>query len=293
MKIILFSRPKGFCHSHDDIVEIFAAIERHGFDYVLNEEFADVASAALGRTIPPQKLYADTIGEQPEGSVMVCYGGDGTLLDGVHRLGGCDVPVVGINSGHLGFLSLAQRDEIAEVFDGIAAGTLRFEPRAMLCAEGVFNGGKQGIYALNEVSVQRLGATMIAVETAIDGEYTSTCEGDGVIIATPTGSTAYSLSAGGPIVAPDCGCFLLTPLAPHNFGVRPVVVPDSAEVELTIHTRYGAASLSVDNRSFRISDGTRIKVRRAKEQILLVAQHNISFYQTLHSKMMWDVDIRN
>ena len=120
MKIILFSRPKGFCHSHDDIVEIFAAIERHGFDYVLNEEFADVASAALGRTIPPQKLYADTIGEQPEGSVMVCYGGDGTLLDGVHRLGGCDVPVVGINSGHLGFLSLAQRDEIA--LHGVVTG---------------------------------------------------------------------------------------------------------------------------------------------------------------------------
>jgi NAD kinase len=86
---------------------------------------------------------------------------------------------------------------------------------------------------------------------------------------------------------------LLTPLAPHNFGVRPVVVPDSAEVELTIHTRYGEAKLSVDNRSFRIGDGTRIRVRRAKEQILLVVAHNISFYETLHCKMMWDVDIRN
>ena len=292
MKIILFSRPKGFCHSHDDIVAIFAAIERHGFDYMLNEEFADVASAALGRTIPPQKLYADTIGEQPEGSVMVCYGGDGTLLDGVHRLGGCDVPVVGINSGHLGFLSLAQRDEIAEVFDGIAAGTLRFEPRAMLCAEGVFNGRKQCIYALNEVSVQRLGATMISVETAIDGEYTSTCEGDGVIIATPTGSTAYSLSAGGPIVSPSCRCIVLTPLSPHNLTMRPIVMGEQSHIELSIRTRQNVASISADNRTFEVCDGAKISIKTADRYISLAVPHNISFYDTLRNKMMWGVDIR-
>jgi NAD+ kinase len=134
---------------------------------------------------------------------------------------------------------------------------------------------------------------MIKVKASVNGQMVAQYNGDGVIISTPTGSTAYSLSAGGPIVAPDCGCFLLTPLAPHNFGMRPVVVPDSAEITLSIHTRHSQAMLSVDNRTYRISDGKKITIRRAKEQILLAAAHNISFYQALHSKMMWDVDIRN
>ena len=94
-------------------------------------------------------------------------------------------------------------------------------------------------------------------------------------------------------MAPECGCFLLTPLAPHGFGMRPVVVPDTATIELTIHTRHGQAMLSVDNRTYHISDGTHITVRRAKEQILLATPHNISFYEALHCKMMWDADIRN
>jgi NAD+ kinase len=162
----------------------------------------------------------------------------------------------------------------------------------MLEISGI-TGIEGSVTALNEVAAQRSVATMIKVEAKVNSQLVAQYNGDGVILSTPTGSTAYSLSAGGPIVAPDCGCFLLTPLAPHNFGVRPVVVPDSAEIELTIHTRYGTATLSVDNRSFSIGDGTRIKVRRAKEQILLVAPHNISFYETLHCKMMWDVDIRN
>ena len=147
--------------------------------------------------------------------------------------------------------------------------------------------------ALNEVAAQRLEATMIKVEARVNKQLVAQYNGDGVIVSSPTGSTAYSLSAGGPIVAPDCHCFLITPLAPHNFGMRPVVLPDSAEIVLKISMRQGRAMLSIDNRTYSLLDGESITIHRADEQILLVNPHNISFYETLHSKMMWDADIRN
>lgn len=291
MKIILFSRPQ-IAHTAEDMGRLLPLVERYGFDYAINQEFAESIEQLLGITIPRDKIYADATGPQPADSVMVCCGGDGTLLEGIHRLSDRSIPVAGVNFGHLGFLTSATREDVEQLFDDIANKRLQIQPRTMLEIEGIGEAGRT-VSALNEVAVQRLEATMIKVEAKVNSQRVAQYNGDGVILSTPTGSTAYSLSAGGPIVAPECGCFLLTPLAPHNFGMRPVVVPDSAEVELTIHTRHGSAMLAVDNRSYRIGDGERIVVRRARQQILLAVQHNISFYETLHSKMMWDVDIRN
>lgn len=291
MKIILFSRPQ-IAHTAEDMGRLLPLVERYGFDYAINQEFAEAIEQLLGITIPRDKIYADATGPQPVDSVMVCCGGDGTLLEGIHRLSDRSIPVAGVNFGHLGFLTSATREDVEQLFDDIANHRLQIQPRTMLEIEGIGEAGRT-VSALNEVAVQRLEATMIKVEAKVNSQRVAQYNGDGVILSTPTGSTAYSLSAGGPIVAPECGCFLLTPLAPHNFGMRPVVVPDSAEVELTIHTRHGSAMLAVDNRSYRIGDGERIVVRRARQQILLAVQHNISFYETLHSKMMWDVDIRN
>lgn len=291
MKIVLFSRPQ-IAHTRNDIGQVWSLLERYGFDYAINQEFATVVEQLLEITIPPSKIYTHSTGEQPDQTIMVCLGGDGTLLEGIHRLSNKHTPVAAINFGHLGFLTSATRDSIEPLFDDIAHSRLHLQPRTMLEIEGIeeVNGV---VTALNEVAAQRLEATMIKVKASVNGQMVAQYNGDGVIISTPTGSTAYSLSAGGPIVSPDCGCFLLTPLAPHNFGMRPVVVPDSAEISLSIHTRHSQAMLSVDNRTYRISDGKKITIRRAKEQILLAAAHNISFYQALHSKMMWDVDIRN
>ena len=291
MKIILFSRPQ-IAHTAEDMGRLLPLVERYGFDYAINQEFAEAIEQLLGITIPRDKIYADATGPQPAASVMVCCGGDGTLLEGIHRLSDRSIPVAGVNFGHLGFLTSATREDVEQLFDDIANHRLQIQPRTMLEIEGIGEAGRT-VSALNEVAVQRLEATMIKVEAKVNSQRVAQYNGDGVILSTPTGSTAYSLSAGGPIVAPECSCFLLTPLAPHNFGMRPVVVPDSAEVELTIHTRHGSAMLAVDNRSYRIGDGERIVARRARQQILLAVQHNISFYETLHSKMMWDVDIRN
>ena len=288
MKIILFSR-KGITPRPEDVEQIFGAIERYGFNYAINREFAENIAEHNMRTIPTNFIYDDEIGEQPADSVMVCYGGDGTLLEGVHRLGGADIPVVGINGGHLGFLALAPREHIESVFVDIADKNLNLEQRDMLCVEGL--DGEQ-LYALNEVAVQRLGAAMISVEAAIDGNTVSTYNGDGVIISTPTGSTAYSLSAGGPIVTPACNCLVLSPLTPHNLTMRPLVIPDSSTVRFEVDTRKRPASVSLDNRTYEIDSNTTLTVRRAERVVFLAVPCNISFYDTLRNKMMWGVDVR-
>ena len=289
MKIVLFSRPQ-IAHTVEDLGRLMRLIDHYGFDFAINQEFAEVIESMLGIKIESEKIYGDTTGEQPTESIMVCCGGDGTLLEGIHRLSDKSIPVAGINFGHLGFLTSATRDGVETLFEQIASNNLNIQPRSILLVEGESIGT---MMALNEVAAQRLEATMIKVEARVNKQLVAQYNGDGVIVSSPTGSTAYSLSAGGPIVAPDCHCFLLTPLAPHNFGMRPVVVPDNVEVVMKIMMRQGRAMLSVDHHTFSISDGETITIRRAEEQILLVVPHNISFYETLHSKMMWDVDIRN
>ena len=289
MKIILFSRSQ-LAHTATDLEQLLGLIDHYGFDYAINQEFAQVVEELLGRSVEADKIYGMTTGEQPDDSIMVCCGGDGTLLEGIHRLSNKQIPVAAINFGHLGFLTYATRDSVEEFFEQIATRNLNIQPRTMLSVVGE---GVDELMALNEVAVRRLEATMIKVEAIVNQQRVAQYHGDGVIVSTPTGSTAYSLSAGGPIVAPECGCFLLTPLAPHNFGMRPVVVPDTAEIVLKVMTRQGEAILSVDNRAYTLGNGEQIYLRRAAEQILLVLPHNISFYETLHNKMMWDVDIRN
>ena len=290
MKIILFSRPQ-IDHRADDLERLFSLLERYGFDYALNEEFAPVVESLLGWKLDSAKIYAQSIEADGTESLLLCLGGDGTLLEGVHRLRDKSMPVAAINFGHLGFLTSATRDDVEELFEHISERKLKFQKRTML--EVVWGERKEALKALNEVAVQRLEATMVKIETRVDSQLVAQYNGDGVIVSTPTGSTAYSLSAGGPVVAPECGCFLLTPLAPHNFGMRPVVLPDSAEISLTINARHGRAMLSIDNTTYTVENGTKIEIRRAGEHILLAVPHNISFYEALHSKMMWDIDIRN
>ncbi|MBR2351653.1 MAG: NAD(+)/NADH kinase [Alistipes sp.] len=291
MKIILFSR-KSVTLRPADIDEIFAAIASYRLDYTINREFAEAIHQHTAHRISDSCIYEGNVPLQSGDAVMVCYGGDGTLLEGVHRLAGADVPVVGINSGHLGFLALAPRSEISAVFEAVATHSLSLERRRMLAIDGEFEGCRRTMYALNEVAVQRLGATMIAIEAEIDGQRVSTYCGDGIIVSTPTGSTAYSLSAGGPVIAPSCRCMVLTPLTPHNLTMRPIVVPDSVEVVLRINTRGNAASVSADNRTCEIEDGAVIRIKSAENGVLLAVPHNISYFDTLRNKMMWGIDVR-
>lgn len=289
MKIILFSRPQPL-RSAEELQKLIDAIAHYGFDYAINEEFAEMIESVLGRTIPAENRYGQTIGKQPAKCIMVCYGGDGTLLEGIHRLDGAAVPVVGINSGHLGFLATAPKENIDQIFKDIRDENLKIEQRTMLALDGLADGKTH--YALNEVAIQRLDATMIHVKAHIDGQMTAAYFGNGVILSTPTGSTAYSLSAGGPIVTPACNCLVLSPLTPHNLTMRPMVIPDSSTVRFEVDTRKRSASVSLDNRTYEIDSNTTLTVRRAERVVFLAVPCNISFYDTLRNKMMWGVDVR-
>ena len=292
MKILLFSR-RGVVHAADELRRTFAAIERHGFDFAVNKEFADAIRALGVAPIPAGKEYDSEACPATEAQVMVCYGGDGTLLEGVRRLGGLRRPVLGINAGHLGFLTVAPNEGLDELFAALADGSLRFEERRLLHVAGDFVERPDVPLALNEFSLLRSGTGMLSVEAFVDDRLVATYHGDGVILATPTGSTAYALSAGGPVVAPSCACFVLAPLAPHNLTMRPVVVPDTSRLRLKIVGDRTEAFATLDNRTYPLPSEAEFRVELARQRIFLAVPHNISFYDTLRNKMMWGIDIRS
>ncbi len=292
MKIILFSRPQ-IDHTTEELEKLFAAIRNAGFEWQLNREFAPVVERLLGEPIPEERIYGQSIGSQPEETMLVCYGGDGTLLEGVQRLGGEPLPVIGINAGHLGFLTTVPTSGLDEIFGLMARHELATEERWMLEIGGDIPAEATTSLALNEFTVQRNGAGMISVETYVDDQMVATYRGDGVIVSTPTGSTAYSLSAGGPVVAPTCACMVISPLAPHNLTMRPVVIPDTAAIRMKIRARHADAFITLDSRAYPVGREAEITVRKAAQPIFLAVPHNISFYDTLRNKMMWGVDIRS
>ncbi len=257
-------------------------------DFVVNEDFANAVEALTNIHIDTQHLFSG----KPIATgndIMITYGGDGTLLEAVALLPSNNIPVVGINCGRLGYLTADDGKGIEELFKAISEGNLRFEERLMLTTEGM---DQEECIALNEITIHRNGASMIAVETLINDNYVATYHGDGLVVATPTGSTAYSLSAGGPIVDPMCRCFVLSPLAPHNLTMRPVVIPDSSIVTLRVHSRGGEALISADNRTYTLRDGSEVKIKLAERRVILAMPHNNTFYDTLREKMMWGVDKR-
>ena len=286
MNIILFSR-KQVKHHPEQLRTILREIERYNMDYVVNEDLAAAIENLTDICIESSHLFSGK--PQATGDdVMITYGGDGTLLEGVALLPAQNIPVVGINCGRLGYLTADDGEGIEELFSAIAERRLRYEERLMLTTEGM----PQECLALNEISIHRYGASMISVETLINDNYVATYHGDGLVVATPTGSTAYSLSAGGPIVDPMCRCFVLSPIAPHNLTMRPVVIPDSSIVTLRISSRGGEAQLSADNHTYTLNDGAEVKVRLASKKVILAMPHNNTFYDTLREKMMWGVDKR-
>ena len=268
---------------------MFTAIEHHKLGYSVNEDFADIIEAITDIRIDSDHRYTNSP-RSTDNDVLVTYGGDGTLLDALSLRPSHKTPVIGINCGRLGYLTADSGEGIEELFTHIAKGELKFEERRMLRVAG--DAANIMPLALNEITIHRHGATMISVEAQIDGQRVATYHGDGLIISTPTGSTAYSLSAGGPIVDPLCRCLVLSPLAPHNLTMRPIVVPDSCQITLKLNARDGEASLSLDNRTYTLASSATIELAVAEESLILATPHNNTFYDTLREKMMWGVDNR-
>ncbi len=291
MKLLLFSR-KQLNHRTEALISLRDAVLQLGFDYAVNEEFKPILKEKADWSIDAAHSYGAMLDEQPASTMMICYGGDGTLLEGAHRLRGQAIPVLGINAGHLGFLTGAPDEALATLLGQIAQGNYSTERRTTLTVEGGFTDKPDTPLALNEFSIQRHGAGMLAIETFVDDQMVATYHGDGVIVATPTGSTAYSLSAGGPVVSPDCGCLVITPIAPHNLTMRPVVIPDTATIRMRVRMRHSKAFATLDNCTYATFDEALFTIRRSDKPIFLASAHNISFYDTLRNKMMWGVDMR-
>ena len=220
-------------------------------------------------------------------------GGDGTLLKTASRVRQKQIPILGVNMGRLGFLADVSAESIEESIDALFRGDYSVEDRSLIRVET--NGEPIEGYecALNDVaSLKRDSASMISIRTSINGEYLTTYQADGLIISTPTGSTAYSLSNGGPIIVPRTGVMLMTAVAPHSLNLRPIVLPDTAQIELTVSSRSHTFLVAIDGRSGKLPEGTTLRLSRAPYMVKVVKRSGTRYFATLREKMMWGADVR-
>jgi NAD+ kinase len=259
-----------------------AALARHGIATVLDEDAARLAGETGG--IPTASFAAEV-------DLAAVIGGDGTMLHAVSRLGDFDKPVAGINVGTLGFLTSCTDDELTEFADSLPAGRFTTSVRTLLTATVHRAGRADATFtALNEITLAR-GETgrLVSLTAKVNGELLNRYRADGLIVATPTGSTAYSLSAGGPLIAPNAGVFLITPICPHSLSQRALVLADTCAVELSSDDHdCGPMLFTVDGRdSVRIEPGDHIEVRKSPRSFRLLRLVGRSFYEALRQKLGW------
>lgn len=226
---------------------------------------------------------------------MVCsIGGDGTLLDTLPLIRDSNIPVLGINMGRLGFLSSISKQEIDDAVNQLIAGKYSLEKRTLIQLENPPNLFPVVNYALNELTIFRKETTsLIVVRVYVDDYFVNAYWADGLIIATPTGSTAYSLSAGGPIITPHSANFVITPIATHNLSVRPIVIPDDSIIKLRVVGRHTSYTLSMDSRMAEMDDTVDIVIKKAPFFLNMVAMEGKTFFGTIRDKLLWGLDVRN
>ena len=225
--------------------------------------------------------------------MVLSMGGDGTFLKAASYVGHKNIPILGINTGRLGFLADVSPEEMEETFEDIYKGNYKIEDRSVLQAFSEGQPLKGYPCGLNEIAVlKRDSSSMITIHTSINGAYLTTYQADGLVIATPTGSTAYSLSIGGPVIVPHSNTIAITPVAPHSLNIRPIVINDDWEITLDVESRSHNFLVAIDGRSETCREGTRLTIRKANYYIKVVKRPNHIFFHTLRDKMMWGADGR-
>ena len=254
--------------------------------------FAEFLTTRLGlslagcRTIMPGTPLTDF-------ALAISVGGDGTFLNTAARIGGCGVPILGINTGRLGFLADVSPDDIAPALRRLCDGDYIIEPHSVLAVEIDGNPFEERPFALNEVAVLKHdNSSLIEIETTVNGELLNKYMADGLIVCTPTGSTGYSLSVGGPIIVPRSGTLCIAAVAPHSLATRPVVMCDDVEINLRVRSRSGNFLLSADGHSRSLAEGCAISIKRAPHTVGVVKIKHQSYFETLREKMMWGADGR-
>lgn len=226
--------------------------------------------------------------------MALSIGGDGTFLRTAARIGQSGIPILGVNAGHLGFLSDMQMDEAAEALPEILGnGRYDVEGRSLIELEIPECRQPYQSFALNEVAIlKRDVSAMVSVSVWVDGSLLNQYDADGLAIATPTGSTAYAMSAGGPILSPQCDCFVIVPIAPHSLTTRPLVIPDNCQLEIGVKSRNGLFLVAIDGLPLHLTTEYRLILHRAPHQVNVVRRRSRTFYDTLRKKLMWGLDGR-
>lgn len=274
-----------------EVARVLARMQAFGLEPLLGDDLA-AWLRGCGQTVNAGALTR-TAGRLKDVEMLLSLGGDGTLLDSVAMVGRAGIPVLGINLGRLGFLSSVPLEGTDAALEAIATGRYTLEERALLQVEGAEDLLGDRNFALNEVSLhKRDSSSMISVHATVGDQFLNTYWADGLIVATPTGSTAYSLSCGGPLLDPRCDSLVITPIAPHNLNVRPFVVPDRYPIRLVAEARGGKTLLNLDSRGVTLDAGTELTVARAPFAVQLVHLEGHDFMNTLRTKLMWGLDLR-
>ncbi len=255
-----------------------------------------VFSTSLGAEVSGVPVFAQASDLDPTTSLFVSFGGDGTMLKATTFIKDTGIPLVGVNTGRLGFLSTIDVAQVKKVISDFVEGNYTIEERTMvsLSADPPIPEFEDVSVALNEITVSRKDTTaMITVATYLDGEYLTSYWADGLIIATPTGSTGYSLSCGGPVMAPGTNSLILTPIAPHNLNARPLIIADHTEIRLSVTSREPQHLVSLDSRIASLENGRELIIKKAPYTLKMVAYTSESFLKTLRNKLLWGADKRN
>lgn len=230
----------------------------------------------------------------PDTRCLISVGGDGTLLDTITLIRDSGIPVLGINTGRLGFLSAVSIDEIGLALDAIFQQQYRLDKRSLIQLVSPENLHGEVNFALNELTIlKRDNSSMISIHAYVNDLYLNTYWADGLIVATPTGSTGYSLSCGGPIIVPDSNNFVITPIATHNLTVRPIIIPDKASIKLRISGRSQDFLVILDSRSRPLSNDIELIIKKADFSINLICLDHNDFFKTIRNKLAWGLDKRN
>lgn len=273
--------------------QVLVALRRQGLQISVEKRFLEFLKA---KNIPGSLNLGDMTefhAAECDADLAVSMGGDGTFLNTAEKIGHRRIPILGINTGRLGFLADVPPTDIDRALSQVMKGDYSLQERSLI--EVVAEGCELGVYpfALNEVALLKHdNSSLIEVHTSVDGELLTNYLADGLIICTPTGSTGYSLSVGGPVLAPQSATFCLSPVAPHSLTMRPVVLRDDVTIDLRVKSRSGNFMIAIDGRSTSLPVGTNIRLRRAPYTIPVVKIHSQDFFCTLREKMMWGKDQR-
>lgn len=272
------------------IQKVLATIARYGGELYVDMEYYYFLKDNQRLDVSATKVFSN---DDFVADFAISMGGDGTFLKTACRVGKKDIPILGINMGRLGFLADISPDDIELTMESLHRDDYAIESRAVI--EVTVDGQPAGecSYALNDVAIlKRDTASMISIRAHINGQLLTTYQADGLVVSTPTGSTAYSLSNGGPIIVPGTKVFSMTAVAPHSLNVRPIVIPDSSVIELDVESRSHSFLVAVDGRSEKCKEGTKVSLRRAPYYIKVVKRSDHRYFNTLREKMMWGADVR-